>query len=202
MGIYIPPTPQSIGAVPVARQIIAGINMSGGGNLSADVTLNASGGGSGSIESARFWEQQASGSGGGASTAYVGDYLARVLNQSDINILGASLNSNQITLPAGTYTIDVFSPVNRVNHNKIRLYNITDDEVTLLGMSCYSPNNSTVGGDVNGSCLKGIFSINDIKTFEIQLRCETNYTTNSEALGNPCGFGDLEIYTQVLINKI
>jgi hypothetical protein len=34
-------TPAFIGAVPVARQVIAGLGMSGGGALSADVTLNA-----------------------------------------------------------------------------------------------------------------------------------------------------------------
>jgi hypothetical protein len=50
MYISNPITPADIGAVPTSRQVIAGVNMTGGGALSGDVTLNASGGGgSGSL---------------------------------------------------------------------------------------------------------------------------------------------------------
>lgn len=48
MGIQLPqPTLSSLGGVPETREIIAGANMSGGGDLSNDITLNASGGGGG-----------------------------------------------------------------------------------------------------------------------------------------------------------
>lgn len=46
---YNPPTPASIGAVPITRQVIAGSNLTGGGALSSDVTLNGSGGGGAAI---------------------------------------------------------------------------------------------------------------------------------------------------------
>ncbi len=44
-GIFNPVTAQSIGAVPIDREVIAGTNMTGGGALSSDITLDASGGG-------------------------------------------------------------------------------------------------------------------------------------------------------------
>ena len=43
MGISIPVTAASIGAVPVERLLTAGTNMTGGGDLSADRTFNAAG---------------------------------------------------------------------------------------------------------------------------------------------------------------
>jgi predicted outer membrane repeat protein len=47
MPIYNPPTPQQIGAVPTSRLVNAGLNMTGGGSLANDITLNSSGGGGG-----------------------------------------------------------------------------------------------------------------------------------------------------------
>jgi hypothetical protein len=49
MGINNPPTAASIGAVPTSRQVIAGTNMTGGGALTGNVTLNSTGGGGGSV---------------------------------------------------------------------------------------------------------------------------------------------------------
>lgn len=51
MPIVNPITPASIGAVPDTRQVIAGTNLTGGGPLSSDVTLDATGGGGGNYSS-------------------------------------------------------------------------------------------------------------------------------------------------------
>jgi len=45
MGINNPITPAQIGAVPIERILTAGDNMTGGGDLSANRTFNATGGG-------------------------------------------------------------------------------------------------------------------------------------------------------------
>ena len=47
MQINNPLTLEQLGGVPVTREIIAGTNMTGGGALDSDVTLNSSGGGGG-----------------------------------------------------------------------------------------------------------------------------------------------------------
>ena len=80
---------------------------------------------------ATFNETQANGTDGGASVATT--WTTRVLNTTVINgITGASLATNQVTLPAGTYTVTVFSPFRNTNLTKIRLYNITDSASLMV----------------------------------------------------------------------
>ncbi len=75
----------------------------------------------GKFESALFHvrDEKASGSHGGTSVA--GSFQTRVLNTSLTNeISGASLSSNQITLPSGTYYINARMPFyNNIDYVKV-----------------------------------------------------------------------------------
>lgn len=145
-------------------------------------------------------DQKAQGTNAGASTA--AGVQTRTLNTVEKNtITGASLGSNRITLPAGTYRIRAYVPAYNANGHRAYLYNFTDSAVTILG----SNENSTTSGAADGvhsnSIIDGEFTISGTKSFEIR-----HYTVAAEAnygLGlamNVAGF--VEQYTRVVINKL
>jgi hypothetical protein len=144
----------------------------------------------------QFQDQKSSGTAAGTFTA--GSYVTRVINTSVTNgIGGASLASNQITLPAGTYHIQATAPGYSCGDHKIKLRNVTDSTDTLIGKT-----NTDAAGSVlmSLSQLGGVFSISSPKTFEIQHRCTTTKTT--DGLGRGAGFGDIEIYADVQIWRL
>jgi len=70
-------------------------------------------------------DQKTSGSHGGSSVATT--WTTRTLNTVVSNeISGASLSSNQITLPAGKYYFEASAPAYKINGHRIKLYNATD----------------------------------------------------------------------------
>ena len=133
---------------------------------------------------------------GGTFTS--GAWRTRTLNTEVTNeITGASLASNQITLPAGTYEIDASAPGFNCGDHKAKLANITDTSDTLIGTSesAGAANNSS-----GRSLVRGRFTIAGTKTFELQHRCGTTQATNG--LGQGGGFGVVEVYTDVMIRKV
>ena len=111
-------------------------------------------------------------------------------------ISGASLASNKITLPAGTYFIYARVPAMNVDRHKSRLRNVTDSSDTLIGSNTYlTPSN--VMGD---SWIIGRFTIAGTKDFEIQYRNQT--VASNVGLGLGVGYGVLEVYTDVQIWKV
>ena len=80
----------------------------------------------------RVQEEQPSGTGGGTPST---GWQTRVLNVVKTNTIdGASLASNTITLPAGTYKIEASAPGFSSTH-QLRLYNITQSAAALVGTS-------------------------------------------------------------------
>lgn len=142
-------------------------------------------------------DQKSSGTNGGTFTS--GAWRTRDLNTVVTNeIAGASLSSNQITLPAGTYEIQISAPTHIVNRHLVKWRNISDSIDVLWGTS-QSANSTTS----SRAFLKGIFTLVAEKTFEVQHRCQTT--------GSSTGFGvnagsvftvDHETYTQVWIKKV
>ncbi len=142
-------------------------------------------------------DQKASGTEGGTPTA--GSWVSRVLNTVIINeISGASLNSNQVTLPAGTYYIEASSPAWMTDTHKIKLRNITDNSDVLIGTS-EGPYQAT-GSSQTRSFVTGRFTIASQKTFEIQHRVA--YSQGNRGLGWPCNYSVIEIYSDVKIWKL
>lgn len=141
-------------------------------------------------------DQKASGTDGGTFTS--GAWRTRTLNTEVTNeITSASLASDQITLPAGTYFISAFAPAGTVLNHKAKLYNVTDASDTLLGTTEYSTNSASI---ITKSTINGRFTIADTKVFEVQHRCNTSKA--STGLGFASNFSVIEIYTDVMIWKV
>jgi hypothetical protein len=132
---------------------------------------------------------------GGTFTS--GDWRDRVLNTEVTNtISGASLASNQITLPAGTYYINAKAISNRVNLSQLRFFNTSDSTLTLLGMSF---NSQSGDQDMNLDNLQGRFTIAGTKNFKLQHRCSN--TRSTDGFGSAVSWGD-NIYVSVEIWKL
>lgn len=148
-----------------------------------------------SISFAKIQYKVSSGLAGGTATS--GSWITRPLNTIEYNTIGATLLSNQITLAAGTYSIEIWSTGYKVNNHRARFRNITDSSTTVLGSSSSS---NTTDGDNTLSIGKGIVTIASTKTFELQYRVAS--TQSSNGLGIATSFGDDEIYADVWIEKL
>ena len=141
-------------------------------------------------------DEKSAGTSGGAFNN--GSFRTRDLNTSVTNeITSASLSSNQITLPSGTYFITATAPFYNSGRSKAKLRNISDSSDTIIGTSDFG---SASGDDQQGTnFITGRFTIASSKTFEIQQRCET---TNSNGFGISSNFAVTEVYTDVQIWKV
>lgn len=127
-------------------------------------------------------------------------------------ISSASLSSNQVSLPAGTYFLQcqcifnslVTSTNSNTYHAKLRLRNITDGSTTLSGTSHtllkFIDGASSVS--ISGSFdlfVGGRFTIAGTKTLEIQA-----YVTNGTIIraGTPASLSENEIYANLMIWKV
>ena len=128
---------------------------------------------------------------------------SRFTNQRDLNtiltneITGASLSSNVITLPAGTFFISASSPTNRGGTNRAHLLNTVAGSPILLGTS---ENTQTGDTTPTRSFINGRFTIGSSTTFRIR-----HYTTAAKSdngLGIQANDSRTEVYTDVLIWKV
>ena len=148
---------------------------------------------SNAIQTACFRDEKSINNQGGTFTS--GAWRTRDLNASQFNdISGASLASNQITLPAGTYAINASLPSYTVSGNQGRLFNITDSTQTILGNSIRGVADQTMIAQVLGT-----FTIAGSKVFELQHQCIT--TTGGNGFGNQAGI-TTEVFAQIYITKI
>lgn len=141
-------------------------------------------------------DEKSSGTGGGSFTS--GAWRTRDLNTTKTNtITGASLGSNQITLPAGSYVANFGACGSQVQKHQTRLYNTSDS--AALGYGGNVQASDSVGSGV-WSIGNAYFTITAAKTIELQHRCETTDTTNG--YGDPNSFGGVEVYADVFITKL
>lgn len=132
-------------------------------------------------------------------TATLGAWRTRDLNTVVTNeITGASLASNQITLPAGDYFIIARAPAYDCNAHTTRLLN-TDDTVVVLEGSAQNSDQAT-GASVTESWIIGQFTLAAEKALEIQHRVQSTKSTNG--FGAASGFNTNEIYTEAAIWKV
>lgn len=137
-------------------------------------------------------EQQASGTNGHAGASFTaGTYRTRFLTTLVVNTIGASLASNQITLPAGTYYARWSCPAIAVQYHKTRLYNATDSSVIAYGTAEFSTPAASYAA--TRSVGTASFTLTSSKAIEVDHRCSS--TENTNGFGAACGFGDIEIYT-------
>lgn len=138
-------------------------------------------------------DQKASGTAGGTSVS-ADITQTRTLNTTDTNtIAGASLSSNTITLPAGTYYCRFRAPAyNTTGSHKAFLYNSADSTYTLIGSSASTPTSSSGVTDSVGC---GSFTITASKTFT--LRHYTTTGTATSGLGAQVTSGQVEVYAEL-----
>ena len=144
-------------------------------------------------------EEQPSGTNGGV--LFPNTWNIRILNTTKLNtISGASLATNRITLPAGTYEIDVTSPAWSLSGFRARLYSVTDSTVALEGPNGYSYQSNT-----GSAVIKGRITIAAAKIFELQLHTQANLGDSrmgGAALGNAGYTTTPEVYSEVILRKV
>ncbi len=142
-------------------------------------------------------DEKSSGTQSGTFTA--GSWQTRTLNTVTTNeISGASLASDQITLPSGTYSIDAHADALRVDGHKAKLRDTTNSVDLIIGTSEFSDAGSTFSG--NASFVRGRFTLSGTADLELQHWGTSTQSTNG--FGTQTGTGEVEVYAEVLIKKI
>ena len=137
-------------------------------------------------------DQKPSGTAGGGNTN--GVWVTRTLNTVLTNqIVGASLSSNQITLPAGQYYLESEHMAYQIQGNKVRLRNITDSSDILIGLSYASGSSSAVS---SSSSVAGAFTLASTKTLELQ---HNSSNTDANGFGLAALMGVVEVYSDTRI---
>ena len=181
-----------------SAKIVDGTIVNADINASAAIASTKLSGVQGKFESALLHvrDEKASGTDGGTFTS--GSFQTRTLNTLVTNeISGASLSSNQITLPSGTYFLYATAPAYGVDTHKLKFRNITDSSDTLIG------NNQRIADALDATTtahISGRFTIAAQKTFELQHRCNT--TDTGDGFGVSSGYSIVEVYADVQIWKV
>ncbi len=141
-------------------------------------------------------DQKSSGTAGGSSSAGDND---RTLNTVILNnISGASLSSNQVTLPAGTFLVWAWSSEERTDGSKLKLYNISDSTTDIIGVNVYSDNAGS--GDQGATAtLSGALVLTGTKIFKLVHHVEA--ATASTGLGRAISDG-VEVYSNIIITEV
>lgn len=146
-------------------------------------------------------DQKASETDGGTLTKNT--WNTRDLNTVVLNeISGASLASNQITLPAGAYEIRVSAPAYLVGQHMARLQNTTAGTTPFWGTSEFTWTSSNV---TTHSFIEGRLTLGAESILELQHNCRV---TNSGSGGGSSvgeyvtGGVDHETYSRVVIKKV
>ena len=136
--------------------------------------------------------QNSSGNNGGTGSAST--WVTRTLNTPlRNNVTGASLASNTLTLPAGTYYAEFRTPFVFTTKSKSRLRNTSDNTTAIVGSSCYA-------NAADNSVGTGLFTIAASKNFTIQSWIEGS--PGSYSFGFAASTGEVETYTQLKIWKV
>ena len=142
-------------------------------------------------------DEKADGTAGGTLTG--GTWNVRDLNATSTNdITGASLGSNQITLPAGTYSLDASAISFQTNGNHLRLYDTTASATLISGLNSSS---SAASSQMAITFVKGRFTLTVQSVLELQHWAATTASTNGAGVAIS-DTDELEVYSEVLIRKI
>lgn len=133
-------------------------------------------------------DEKASGTNGGGFTS--GADRTRDLNTIKVNNIGASLASNQLTLPAGTYYLHWRAPSLAVSLSQSWLYNVTAGAVVERGSSCSGgttfPTIDSIGA--------AMFTLSNTSLLELRHRSSGSQATNGFGAATSLG---TEIYAEL-----
>ena len=142
-------------------------------------------------------DQKASGTSGGTPTT--GAWTTHTLNTSVTNeVSGASLSSNQMILPAGTYYLEAWAVFNKTGLSRVKIYNITDASDIFFGASCQY--GTTVDQYSVPTRLEGRFTLSGTKTIALQYKVAAA-SGGTDGLGFASSYGT-EIYADMKVWKI
>jgi hypothetical protein len=134
-----------------------------------------------------------SGTNGGTATS--GAWRDLIFNTESENTIGASFNAGTgvITLPAGTYDIELWHVFGRTHNSVIKIVNVTLSQDVKVGGSVYD--DTTYGGGAKSSASVRVTfaTATDIK---IQYFVTTTKTTYGLGIAGSCGpetFGEVKI---------
>lgn len=171
-----------------------GIQITNGSGASANPTINAT-----IYQTMHVVEELAASASSGTATS--GSYFTRTLNTVVTNtITVASLASNQITLPAGTYNIFAEVPSYRADGHiaKLRRVSATAADV-VIGTTGYSGSGTSNANSY--SYIFGQFTVGTSGAYEVQQRVEL--TRASDGLGAPVStLWESKRFTQVFIQRV
>lgn len=139
-------------------------------------------------------DEKTSGTNGGTSLT---GFQTRTLNTVMSNtISGASLASNRVTLPSGTYLVFASAPA-RVGAHAVSLYNDTDSELIMTGTSEQNDSAVTIS---SRSFVSGVFTISKRKSIRLD-----HYITSGivdTGLGIAVNTGYVEVYAEITLIKV
>lgn len=144
----------------------------------------------------RVQEEQASGVSSGSSVGT--SYAGVVLNTEDeAGVVGASLSSNQVILPAGTYEVMAWVPF-QLNSStarsfRVRLYNVTDSTVLLESQTMRVQYGLTVV-----THLRGKITVAASKSLSLQARAGVS----GGVIGGGDDQGSVEIYSILEFRRV
>ena len=153
----------------------------------------AGGGGGGGSQIARIYDSKTNGTQGGTFTS--GAWQIRTLNTLRQSGIGVSLLSNEFTLTAGLWKIDVACPTYRVGSHQCRLYDVTNATVIDYGCSSSINTNAAMQDAILHTWVEPTVST----TYRIEHRCAATRAT--DGFGIACGFGNEEVYALVCIES-
>lgn len=136
------------------------------------------------------------------STLTGGVWMTMVLTNLDFNTAGATLSTNQITLVAGTYSVNAFqgiwtSSATVNNYGAVRIYNVTDSTVLVQGQTQFLQVSSPNAPQTTLTAT-GVFTLAASKAIAIQV-----YVTSSGPIVAPNGAsGITDFATQTTFLKI
>lgn len=149
-------------------------------------------------ETVNVIDKKSSTTNGGTFTS--GSWQTRDLNTVVANtISGASLGSNQLTLPAGTYWVNASAPGYRVDAHQAQLYNTTSSAVVLLGTTEYSTK-TVAANNQTRSFISGTFVLSGTAVLELRHRCGATSGADN-GLGVSNDFGD-QVYSELTAWKV
>jgi len=142
-------------------------------------------------------------SGTNAPTGTGATWNTRELNTLVVdNIPGASVSSNQITLPAGEYYIDGDAPVHTGAsgiYSKLRFRNVTDGATVAIGTQARVDGDAATNVRMTDEMfVSGAFTIATTKVFELQ---QWLSGTDTATLGIAAATGENEVYARLRIWK-
>jgi hypothetical protein len=141
-------------------------------------------------------DEKSAGVAGGTFTA--GAWRTRDLNTVKTNtIAGASLGSNQITLPAGTYEVLGGAQAYAVDFHKTRLQDVTNTVTLIVGSPAYHGTSGVASGP---SQIMGRFTLSGVTAIELQHQCSSTFATSG--LGLASGFSLIEVYSEIRVEKV